>query len=96
MQEELMAICERKTQFKNLDNGEKYLKWKEVPVTSLSSGEQPHIRCAHCHGRVTVHKQQVEHGQYDHVQHLSRKDSENCKGGSYFKGEHKMSLCPVE
>jgi hypothetical protein len=26
---------------------------------------------------------------------MSRQDSENCRGGHYFKGEHRRSLQPV-
>ncbi len=89
----MMSKCERKALSK-IDN-EKVWKWVEVDVADLSSGEQPDIRCVHCHGRVRVHKRNVEHGPQDHVKHLSRQDSENCRGGHYFKCEHKMSLQPV-
>ena len=90
----MMLKCERKARFK--ENDEKVWKWVEAKVADLPSGEQPDIRCIHCHGRVRVHKQHVDHGPQDHVEHMSRQDSENCRGGYHFKGEHKMSLNPVE
>jgi hypothetical protein len=93
MRHDMMLKCERKALFKI--NNEKVWKWVEVDVAALHSGEQPEIRCIHCHGRVRVHKQNVEHGPQDHVEHLSRQDSENCRGGHYFNGEHKISLQPV-
>jgi hypothetical protein len=93
MPHDMMLRCERKAQFKIKD--ERTWKWVEVEVAALSSGEQPAIRCLHCHGRVRVHKQAVPHGPQDHVEHVSRRDSENCRGGHYFKGEHKMSLQAV-
>jgi hypothetical protein len=89
----MMLRCERRAQC--LVDGEKIWKWIEVDVGALPSGEQPGIRCVHCHGRVRVHKQNVEHGPRDHVEHLSRQDSENCLGGHHFKGEHQMSSQPV-
>lgn len=93
MPHDLMTKCEQKRLFK-LD-GEKFWRWVEVDVSALQSGEQISIRCTHCHGRVRVHKQNVEHGPKDHVEHRSKQDSESCRGGHYFKGEHKMSLAPV-
>ena len=93
MPHDVMLRCERKALFKI--GNEKVWKWVEVEVSALPSGEQPDIRCVHCHGRVRVHKQNVERGPQDYVEHLSRQDSENCRGGHYFKGEHRMSLQPV-
>jgi hypothetical protein len=93
MPHDMMLKCERKAQFKI--NNEKVWKWVDVDVADLTSGEQPAIRCIHCHGRVRVHKQNVAHGPRDHVEHMSCQDSENCRGGHYFKGEHKMSSQPV-
>jgi hypothetical protein len=57
-------------------------------VATLASGEQPDIRCMHCHGRVRVHKNQVAHahGPADHVEHLLRSDSEGCQASSYYDG----------
>lgn len=93
MPHDMMLRCERKALFKV--DSEKVWKWVEVEVSALPSGEQPNIRCIHCHGRVRVHKQNVENGPQDHVEHLSRQDSENCRGGHYFRGVHRMSLQPV-
>ena len=89
-----MYSCEVKALFKNSD-GSKYWKWVEKPV-SMIPGKADGVRCMHCHGAVRVHKQQVEHGPGDHVEHKMKQDSENCRGGMYFKGTHKMSFDPVE
>ena len=53
-------------------------------------------RCAHCRGAVRVHKQRLEHGPQDHVEHRSRSDSEGCEAGSYCRGGHRLSANPVE
>lgn len=91
----MMYECEIKALFKK--DGIREFRWVVKPVSSLgSSGSQPGIRCMHCHGRVRVHKQQVANGPADHVEHLEREDSENCRGGSYFKGNHRLSQNPVE
>jgi hypothetical protein len=94
MPSDLMSKCEQKKMFKI--EGKYIQKWVEVEVSRLPSGEQPDIRCLYCHGKVRVHRQQVEHGPRDHVEHRTRQDSENCKGGHYFNGDHKISLQPVE
>lgn len=93
MSHDLMTKCEQKRLFKI--NDEKVWKWVEVDVSTLTSGEQKSIRCMHCQGAVRVHKQNVDHGPKDHVEHRSKQDSENCRGGHYFKGEHKPSQNPV-
>jgi hypothetical protein len=77
-------------------DGKKDWKWVERPVTGLESGRYPDLRCVHCRGAVTVHIQKVSNGPADHVEHQRREDSENCRGGSYFKGTHKVSQFPVE
>ena len=93
MPHDMMLRCERKAQYKT--DGANVWRWVEVDVADLQSGAQQEIRCIHCQGRVCVHKQAVEHGPKDHVEHMSRQDSENCRGGHYFKGEHRRSLQPV-
>lgn len=86
-----MYDCEVKTPF--MENGAKVQKWVTRPVKEASDAKP--IRCAHCKGRVRIHRQQVEHGPADHVEHLSRGDSEHCLGGHYFKGVHRESEAPV-
>lgn len=89
-----MYQCEQKKTF--VENTSEYKqKWVVVEVSSLGGVDKKKIRCMHCHGRVRIHNQQVEHGPQDHVEHLSRQDSEGCQGGTYFKGEHRQSLEPV-
>jgi len=94
MSQSLMLKCEQKKG--PIIAGEMSQRWVEVFASELPSGMQPNIRCIHCHGMVRVHRKHVEHGPIDHVEHVSRQDSENCRGGHHFKGEHKMSLQPVQ
>jgi len=94
MPHNLMKTCEVKKQFSR--DGTKEWKWVEASVSTLQSGRSQHIRCLHCHGVVRVHKQHVDHGPADHVEHRSRQDSENCLGGVYFKGIHRLSSHAVE
>lgn len=93
MPHDLMTKCEQKKPF--MRDGKKVWEWVEVPVSTLASGSRADVRCMHCHGAVRVHKQHVDHGPVDHVEHRSRQDSENCMGGIYFKGAHQMSSHPV-
>ena len=93
MPHDLMTSCEQRKAF--LQNGEYVKQWREVSVSMLTSGNKNDIRCRHCHGAVRVHKQQVEHGPTDHVEHLHRQDSENCLGGFHFNGNHQLSANPI-
>lgn len=94
MAHDLMAECDRRTLYKR--EGQRVWDWKTVRVAELdpelSSAE---IRCAHCHGKVRLHKRQVAHGPQDHVEHYSRQDSEGCRAGHNFQGTHRMSSNPV-
>ena len=94
MPHDLMTKCEQKKPF--MRDGKMVLEWTQAPVSTLTSGARRDIRCMHCHGPVRVHKKNVDHGPVDHVEHRSRQDSERCKGGTYFKGTHLMSLHPVQ
>lgn len=91
-----MYDCEAKVLFLDKDTGKKVWRWERREVRTLGDRKDPDIRCMHCHGRVRIHRQQVEHGPMDHVEHLSRADSEHCRGGHYFHGEHRLSQFPVE
>jgi hypothetical protein len=93
MSSSLMLNCEQIVI--RVVNGESIKNWEEVLATALPSGTQPDIRCSHCHGEIRVHKRHVNHGPRDHVEHLSRQDSESCRGGHYFNGEHRISSQPV-
>lgn len=94
MPHDLMIECDRRTLYKR--NGERVWDWKRVKVADLDpSVTSRDIRCAHCHGKVRLHKQQVDHGPQDHVEHYSRQDSEGCRGGIYFQGTDRMSSNPV-
>lgn len=93
MSEDLMAHCEQKREYQVGDKRE--WRWKNVPVSEAVGAAPKDVRCAYCHGAVRIHQQQVGHGPQDHVEHRSRQDSEGCKGGVYFKGEHRMSSQPI-
>lgn len=88
-----MYDCETRLLF--MEDGVKVPRWTSRGVSTVSK-DAP-IRCKHCHGAVRIHRQQVDHGPADHVEHRERVDSENCLGGSYFPagGVHKMSSRPV-
>jgi hypothetical protein len=90
----LMYECEVKLLHKI--EGQKLWLWKVRRVSSLPSGSSREIRCMHCHGAVRVHKQRVEHGPADHVEHLHRSDAVNCRGGYEFCGTHSMSDDPID
>ncbi|HNW43655.1 MAG TPA: hypothetical protein PKI19_04070 [Elusimicrobiales bacterium] len=90
---ELMTKCEQKKI--RLLNNIKTETWEIVEASSLGNGISRGIRCLHCHGRVRVHTQIGALGVPDHVEHKSRRDSENCQGGPDFKGVHRMSEQPV-
>jgi hypothetical protein len=89
----MMTRCERRTKFKV--DGQYEWRWKEVPVADVIAVGPQDVRCVHCHGAVRIHRQQVEHGPQDHVEHRSHQDSEGCQGGHYFQGVHRMSSDPV-
>ena len=91
---DVMKRCQQRKQFKKQD-GEYEWKWMEVAVSDALGADTGDIRCTHCHGAVRLHRQLVSHGPEDHVEHRSHQDSEHCKGGFHFKGEHRLSLEPV-
>lgn len=73
--------CEVKRQY--LIDGQRVWKWKRAPVSEVRDGEE--VRCYQCEGKVRRHKQRVAHGPQDHVEHISREDSEKCPLGHYFQ-----------
>ena len=89
----LMAKCEQKKLFKR--DGVRSYQWTEVAVATLPMEAEANreIRCLYCHGKVRIH---AEDGRPEHVEHRSKKDSEHCKAGRHFKGEHRLSASPVE
>jgi hypothetical protein len=93
MPNDLMLRCEQRRQF--MVSGEAQWRWTEVAVPDAVGAAPGSIRCMHCHGAVRIHKQQVEHGPQDHVEHRTRQDSEFCKGGTDFGGEHRLSARPI-
>lgn len=94
MSHDLMTNCEQKKMIRSKTGFDP--TWVVTPVSSLTNDDPRSIRCMHCHGAVQIHRQQVPNGPKDHVEHLSRQDSEHCQGGHYFKGTHQMSSDPVE
>lgn len=89
----LLSKCEQKKLFKR--DGVKSYEWTEVNVASIPPGTDAEIRCLYCHGRVRIHRQHVDHGPSDHVEHRSKQDSTYCRAGHDFQGEHRMSKAPV-
>ena len=88
-----MTQCEQKKLF--MVDGKKKWKWARVDVAKIGSKYEA-IRCVHCHGAVRIHKQKVDHGAKDHVEHLSHQDSMYCVGGHYYEGgDTRMSLQPI-
>lgn len=90
-----MYECEEKKNYVQSD-GSLPKRWVTVPVSKIVGIDKEKIRCMHCHGRVRVHIQKVDHGPKDHVEHLSKQDSEGCRGGFHFQGNHHLSMEPVE
>ncbi len=89
----LMRRCEQKKLFKR--NEVRTYEWAAVNVADIPEGAAAEIRCLYCHGRVRIHRQHVEHGPADHVEHRERRDSEGCQGGHYYQGHHRLSQFPV-
>lgn len=94
MAHDLMTRCQQRRQF--MVDGKPEWRWKEVSVSEAIGAAPGSIRCKHCHGAVQLHRQQVEHGPQDHVEHRLHSDSESCPGGTYYKGTLRMSTQPVE
>ena len=93
MPHERMTQCEQKKQLMLTDKRE--WRWIKVPVYLVGTSYVA-IRCMHCHGAVRIHKQKANDGPKDHVEHRSRQDSERCRSGIHFQGEHRLSLQPVQ
>jgi hypothetical protein len=89
--DDAMYDCEARLLF--VENGAKVWRWETRAVKAI--GDDRDVRCMHCHGVVRLHRQKVPHGPADHVVHVRRRDSEYCRGGHYFKGEHRLSDEPV-
>jgi hypothetical protein len=99
MGKDLMYECERRTQFVDrtcpTDRSKRVSGWVVAAVVDIPETAVKDTRCMHCHGAVKVYRQHGPSGYKDHVEHKTHTDSENCKGGFYFKGEHRISLRPV-
>lgn len=87
----MMYECEVKVPYQR-SHGIEY-GWKMTPVDHTADTDL--VRCMHCEGAVSIYRKRKHDGPADHVQHRERQDSENCKGGSYFKGVHSTSTRPV-
>lgn len=94
MPRDFSTKCELKKQFMVGDRRE--WRWIEVLVSKVIGAPSHTVHCAHCHGKARIHRQQIADGPQDHVEHLARQDSENCRAGIYFEGAHKLSSAPVE
>lgn len=89
-----MTQCEEKRLYKVGDK--KAWRWVEVPVTAIDGDGKYEIRCMHCHGQVKVKTQRVAGTPAGEVAHRSRVDSEHCRAGDRFAGQHSISSKPVE
>lgn len=88
---DLMYDCDAKLLF--VEKGSKIWRWETRGVKAI--GDDRDVRCTHCHGAVRIHRQKVPHGAADHVEHLRRRDSEHCRGGHHFQGDHRLSDEPL-
>ena len=84
--------CEVKRLF--MENGQRVRKWIRRGVSLADDGDP--IRCYECKGKVRLHRQRIQNGPKDHVEHRDRKDSEGCSLGHYYLGTPKTSSDPVE
>jgi hypothetical protein len=91
---DMMLTCEKRTLYKIGGVYEK--RWKEVSVVDAAGTAAGDLRCVHCGGEVRLHHRKATTGPQDHAEHRRRQDSEGCKGGHYFKGEHRRSASPIE
>ena len=94
MPHDMMTRCERRTKYKT-DSGYE-VRWKDVPVAHVVDAASSDLRCGQCYGEVRVHREEAETGPQEHVVHRFRADSQGCRGGHTFQGEHKMSAKPVK
>ncbi|MBA3652206.1 MAG: hypothetical protein H0W66_12185 [Chthoniobacterales bacterium] len=94
MPQDLMMRCEQKRLYKV--DGQKVWRWVDMAVVELSPEDTKEVRCMHCHGQIKMPKQKAPSGPQDHVEHKLKKDSETCRGGNHFLGDHRLSSRPVE
>jgi hypothetical protein len=95
MAHDKMTVCEQKKEFRTNNGGSEW-RWVEVAASRVADVPRKRLRCTHCHGAVRLHRQQVPHGPQDHLEHLLKQDSEHCRGGHYFAGEHRLSSQAVD
>ena len=80
-----------------------WFEWRPKKVEWIPEESTVSIRCMHCHGEVKTYRKRKDHAANDHVHHVHRSDSENCRGGIYFRElkknpdtDHQISTRPVE
>ena len=66
-------------------DGKKQWIWITMPVKKALEEAATEFRCKDCHGAVKLHGRHVAHGPAPHIEHKSRKDSEYCPAGFYFR-----------
>ncbi len=93
MSKDLMLRCHQRVEY--VVEGGREKRWKEVPVSLALDATPDNIRCMHCHGAVQIHRQREPNGPQDHVEHKLRQDSEGCRGGVYYDGNHRLSGFPI-
>jgi len=72
----------------------KEIKWMRTSAKDALQ-RQLSVRCYLCKGKVILHNSHTANSSQIHAEHVLRIDSENCEGGCYFKGIHKLSATPV-
>jgi hypothetical protein len=91
---EVLVECEIKRLFKI--DGETILLWRAVQANAIADTAVLELRCAECHGPVTLRKRKGPDDPPDHVEHVRHEDSVGCRAGAAFDGTHRRSLTPVE
>ena len=90
--------CEVRKLF--LRDGQKRWEWSKTAVADALKDGATEYRCKDCNGAVKLHGKYVPHGPSLHVEHKSRRDSEYCPSGMYFRQnpgrQPRISLQPVE
>lgn len=69
--------------------------WQAEEVDNGLDAKVVDVRCHYCKGEVRVHHKHKPNGPTPHVEHKSKQDSTNCKGGHHFNGTHRTSQNPV-
>ena len=70
-------------------------EWRVVSAQEAIIGGYAWKRCKHCNGQVRMHQKHTAKSPREHAEHILRSDSENCRAGFHFQGNHQMSANPI-